>query len=116
MSAPHPARRGSVARYDWGDGCEGWRMLDRPDLAVIEERMPPGASERRHRHRRARQFFRVLSGELEIEIDGGTHRLGPGDGIEVPPGLPHTVRSCGGTDALFLVISAPTTAGDRESA
>lgn len=116
MTAPHPARRDSVARYGWGDGCEGWRMLDRPDLAVIEERMPPGTSEQRHRHRRARQFFRVLSGELEIEIDGCVHRLRPSDGIEVPPGFPHTVRSSGDSDAVFLVISAPTTAGDRESA
>ena len=35
-------------------------MLNRPELSVIQERVPPGDRERRHLHSKARQFFYVL--------------------------------------------------------
>jgi mannose-6-phosphate isomerase-like protein (cupin superfamily) len=104
----------SAEHYVWGTMCDGWRLLDRPDLAVIEERIPSGAGEVRHLHRRARQMFVVLSGSLQIELDGGTETLASGDALEVPPGVPHRVWNRSHEDARFLVISAPTTRGDRE--
>jgi mannose-6-phosphate isomerase-like protein (cupin superfamily) len=106
--------RSSAEHYVWGSVCDGWRLLDRPDLAVIEERVPPGAGEVRHRHRRARQMFVVVSGSLVIELGDERHALARGDALEVPPGLPHRVLNQGPADARFLVISAPTTRGDRE--
>ena len=99
--------------YWWGDSCEGWRLLDRPDLSVIQERIPPGAGEVKHYHKRARQIFFVLSGQLEIELGDHSFQLSSGDSIEVPPGTPHQVRNTGYSDASFLVISAPTTGDDR---
>lgn len=108
------ANRGTREHYRWGSDCDGWRLLDRADLSVIEESMPPGTAEVRHRHRRARQFFRVLAGQLEVEVEGQITTLGPGDGLEVPPGLAHEVRNTADSDAHFLVISSPTTSGDRE--
>ncbi len=33
--------------YRWGDGSEGWHLLKREDLSVIEERVPPGDRGRR---------------------------------------------------------------------
>jgi quercetin dioxygenase-like cupin family protein len=105
--------RASAPHYVWGEGCDGWRLLDRPDLAVIEERIPPGGGEVRHRHAVARQMFVVLAGSLAMEQDGRTMRLAPGDAAEVPPGTPHRVWNDADDDARFLVISAPTTRGDR---
>lgn len=99
--------------YVWGEVCEGWRLLDRPDLSVIQERIPPGAGEVRHYHAVARQLFVVLDGELTIDIRGERFQLKPQDSLEVAPGDPHSVRNDGKTDAAFLVISAPTTRGDR---
>ena len=60
----------SVEHYTWGDGCDGWRLVDRAELSVIHERMPPGSSEARHYHERARQLFFVLSGTATLEVDG----------------------------------------------
>jgi mannose-6-phosphate isomerase-like protein (cupin superfamily) len=88
--------RGNAPHYVWGEVCEGWRLLAREDLSVIQERIPPGRGEVRHYHRRARQLFFVLEGELEI-----------------PPGRRHRVWNPASADALFLVVSAPTTQGDR---
>src|SRR5687768_3996915 len=45
------------------------------------------------------QFFRVESGEGEVEIDGVVHRVADDDVVIVPAGARHNVRNVG-TDAL----------------
>jgi mannose-6-phosphate isomerase-like protein (cupin superfamily) len=80
---------------------------------VIQERIPPGAGEVRHFHSRARQLFFVLDGHLDIELRDQLFRISPGDSLEVPPGDAHRVRNVGDVDASFIVVSAPTTQGDR---
>ena len=107
------SNRTTAEHYRWGGVCEGWRLLDRPDLSVIEERIPAGAGEVRHLHTVARQLFFVLTGTLTIETADGTHTLAAGDALEIEPGKPHLVRNAALTDVCFLVISAPTTRGDR---
>ncbi len=99
--------------YRWGVVCDGWRLLDRADLSVIQERIPPGAGEVRHRHARARQMFYVLDGELVIDVNSERFHLKPQDSLEVAPGNPHNVRNDSQADVTFLAISAPTTRGDR---
>jgi mannose-6-phosphate isomerase-like protein (cupin superfamily) len=99
--------------YIWGDGCDGWRLVDRAELSVIHERMPPGAAEVRHHHQAARQFFFVLFGTATMEVDGMRHTLGAQQGVEIAPGAPHQIRNDSGADVEFLVISQPTTRGDR---
>lgn len=102
--------------YAWGDGCDGWHLLAGDDLSVIEESMPPGAAEVRHRHTRARQFFYVLAGEATLELDGCAYRLSPGQGLHVPPGCAHQMRNESDAVVRFLVVSAPKSHGDREPA
>jgi len=104
---------GNAEYYQWGQGCDGWHLLAGDDLSVIEERMPPGTFEARHRHAHSRQFFYVLQGELTIEVDGGTHRLGIGHGLHVPPGAAHQVRNESHADVRMLVVSSPRSHGDR---
>ncbi len=70
-----PISTRTAEHYVWGEVCDGWHLEQAPELSVIEERMPPGASEQRHRHEVARQFFYVLAGELTMEVDGVVHRL-----------------------------------------
>jgi len=107
--------RANAEHYQWGDQCDGWRLLDKPDLSVIEERMPPGTSELRHYHERARQVFVVLHGALSIEREAQRFELRVGDSLEVPPAEPHRVWNDRDVDAVFLVVSAPTTRGDRKT-
>lgn len=105
--------RARAPHYTWGAGCDGWRLVDRDDLSVIEERVPPGAAEEWHVHDRARQFFYVLSGRAEMRTAAGAVELVAGVGVEVPPGVGHQLANPGETDLVFLVTSAPTTRGDR---
>lgn len=105
--------RHTVEHYKWGHS-DGWRLLDRQDLSVIQERMPPGSAEVKHLHHHARQLFYVLEGQIEMELPTEVVTLGPGDAIEIAPRQPHRVRNTSNADASLLVISAPSTAGDRE--
>jgi quercetin dioxygenase-like cupin family protein len=82
-------------------------------MMVIQERMPPGAAEQRHYHSIARQFFYVLSGELTMELEGVVHRVPAMTGIEIHPQSKHQARNEAETDVHFLVVSSPTTRGDR---
>lgn len=105
--------RDTAEHYVWGEACDGWRLLSQPDLSVIEERIPPGRGEVAHFHTRARQLFYVLAGRLAIDRPGESLVLGQGDALEVSPSTVHRVHNPFDTDAVFLVISAPTTTGDR---
>jgi len=113
MSHPGPTSVESAPHYRWGVGCDGWHLVQAAGLSVIQERMPPATSEARHRHSVARQFFYVLEGELELELAGVRHRLGPRTGLEVPPTTPHQAVNRSGAEVQFLVISQPPSHGDR---
>ena len=104
----------SAEHYTWGAGCDGWHLVRTAALSVIQERMPPDTAEVRHWHVRARQFFYVLDGQLEVEVEGAVHRLSAGVGLEIAPGAAHQVCNRGAHEAVFLVISQPPSHGDRE--
>jgi mannose-6-phosphate isomerase-like protein (cupin superfamily) len=110
-----PVSRDSASSYQWGPGCFGWHLVRSADLSVIQEEMPAGAEEVRHRHRHARQFFFVLRGVLVMECDGVRHVLESHSGIEVPPMTPHQARNESAAAVEFLVISEPPSHGDREA-
>ena len=103
----------SAPHYSWGAASDGWRLLDGADMSVIQERVPPGDQERRHRHARARQFFYILSGDATLEIDGREIAVAAGQGVEVPPGTPHQFFNRSAADVTMLVISSPRSHGDR---
>jgi quercetin dioxygenase-like cupin family protein len=113
-----PIRAAETNHYLWGEVCDGWRLASGAELSVIEERMPPGSSEQRHFHSQARQFFYVLAGELTMEVEGRVYGLKSGQGIEITPGERHQARNPedAGEDVRFLVISTPTSQGDRTNA
>jgi mannose-6-phosphate isomerase-like protein (cupin superfamily) len=75
--------------------------------------MPPGTAEVRHLHRQALQVFYVLSGELTIELDGGSQCLRAGEVLKVPRGVLHSVRNEMPTTTRFIAIAAPSAKGDR---
>lgn len=110
---PTPIDITHAEHYVWGDICDGWHLLKLPDLSVIQERVPPNAGETNHIHSTARQFFYVLNGQACIEFDTDRVTLNPGQGVHVPPGTNHRFVNRSSKDVVFLVISSPSTAGDR---
>jgi mannose-6-phosphate isomerase-like protein (cupin superfamily) len=112
MTKPISRERGA-RHYTWGGDCDGWVMVDQPELSVISERMPANRAERRHHHISSRQFFHVTHGTLTMEVEGAVHHIDAGGGIEIPPSVRHQARNETSEDIEFLVISQPTTRGDR---
>lgn len=51
-----------------------------------------------------------------LEMDGVTHALAAGSGLEVPPGIAHTAANRGTEPTQFLLVSQPPAHGDREPA
>jgi len=75
--------------------------------------MPPGTSEVPHFHRRAQQFFFILAGVATMRIEGADQTLIERSGIDVPAGVVHQMRNDSDRDVEFLVISMPSSHGDR---
>lgn len=103
----------NAEHYVWGELCHGWHLLKRDDISVIQERVPAGGAEVMHYHNQARQFFYILAGQAEMVFEDRTVTLHKGDGIEINPGIKHQIRNPSNMDVHFLVISMPTTRGDR---
>ena len=103
----------NAAHYAWGQKCDGWHLVNIPDLSVIHERMPAGSTERRHFHKQSRQFFFILAGTLTLEIDDRRQVLLAHQGAEIPPGLHHRISNESADTAEFIVISHPHSHGDR---
>ncbi|HEY6951370.1 MAG TPA: cupin domain-containing protein [Bacteroidota bacterium] len=110
---PDAVNTNNAEHYTWGDGCHGWHLVKTDNLSVIQERVPPGKSEERHVHRKARQFFYVLEGTATFDLGDRVLILHERDGIEVPPNIPHRLRNDSVVDLVFLVISSPKSHGDR---
>ncbi len=108
-----PTSIATAEHYVWGGVCDGWHLLRSPELSVIQERVPPGGRETRHRHGWSRQFFFVLQGEAMLELEGQRHRLTAQTGLEVPPGAAHQLLNESSDEVIFLVISQPPSQADR---
>ena len=103
----------NAEHYIWGDVCDGWPLLKREDMSVIQERVPAGAAEVMHYHNSARQFFYILQGEGIMIFEGQEVTLKKGQGIEIAPQVKHQFKNQSNDDVHFLVISVPSTRGDR---
>ena len=105
--------KNNAEHYAWGTDCDGWHLVKSDELSVIQERVPPGESEVMHYHKKAWQFFFILSGEATIEIGSKTYMLKKHEGIEVQPKLPHKLTNNSNIDLVFIVTSKPKSHGDR---
>lgn len=82
-------------------------------MSVIQERMPSDTSEVRHYHEYSEQFFFVLAGRADLEVDGEIHTLESQQGFHVPKGTPHQMKNSGPAILEFIVTSVPISHGDR---
>ena len=103
----------NAEHYTWGAQCDGWHLLRSAGLSVIQECMPPGASEQLHFHERAQQVFYILSGTATFEVEVAIKTVKTRQSIHIPPNIKHRILNNGGTDLHFLVISEPKAHGDR---
>jgi quercetin dioxygenase-like cupin family protein len=68
---------------------------------------PGGGVTQEHRHAGQVEVMRCVSGSLDLTVDGGPLRLGPGDEVSLPPGSLHTLANNGAEQAHFEVEYQP---------
>lgn len=56
----------------------------------------------------ARALIQVLAGACEFSLPGETVRLGAGDLLHLPPGLPHAVRATAELTMLITQVAPPS--------
>jgi quercetin dioxygenase-like cupin family protein len=76
---------------------------DRATLSFVDAQGGAAFPEHRHPHE---QTVVVLSGELELVVDGVPARLVPGTAFVIPPEVPHSGRAL--VDTRVLDVFAPT--------
>lgn len=103
----------NAEHYNWGESCDGWRLVNSEELSIIHEKMPSGASEKKHYHKIANQFFFILEGYASIEAEEKIFNLGKHEAIEIPPGTWHRFFNSSEKPVEFLVTSIPSTLNDR---
>src|ERR1700742_2849836 len=64
-----------------------------------------------HVHERHEEAFRVLEGELSLDVDARTITLGPGEYAVVPRGAVHRPYNAGPVEVRFLFITSPALDG-----
>ena len=93
---------------DLGDG-PGFRKvrqaLDVTEFGVNGVVLPPGYTSRRHYHDRQQELYMVLRGEIEFDLDGARHTLGPGGLARVDAPTVRALRNTSETDeAMYLCV------------
>lgn len=65
---------------------------DQDGISVLEHRVPYGFSPPLHFHRGEDEVLHVLEGEFRVKVKDQEHRLGAGEVLLAPKGVPHTYR------------------------
>ena len=97
-----------AALDDLGEG-PGFRKVRAPlgvtEFGVNAVVLPPGFTSRRHFHERQQELYLVLKGEIEFELSGERHTLGPGGLARVDPPTVRSLRNTSDTDeAMYFCV------------
>lgn len=92
------------------DGSTIRSILDKTNAPVVgqslaEASLPAGRATDRHYHKLSEEFYFVLEGAGEMEVDGERREVGPGDAVLIPAGAWHRIEAT--RDMKFLCCCAP---------
>ena len=75
--------------------------------SLAEATLEPGQATERHYHRATEEIYAVVKGSGELEVDGQTQRIRPGDAVLIPPGAWHTLVNDGTSELRILCCCVP---------
>jgi hypothetical protein len=77
-----------------------------PAMCVLEE-LPPMVDTPAHVHAREDELFLSLDGDHVVEVGADEHRIGPGESVFAPRGVPHSQRRVVPGEGRLLVVTTP---------
>lgn len=60
-----------------------------------------------HTHPFAEESYEVIDGALDVCVDGVWQQLAPGQSVQVPAGIPHTLRNTSATEVRLVNVHKP---------
>ena len=78
-------------KYTWGNNCLAWNLVNTPELSIKEELMPPNTEEQLHFHQYSEQFFRILKGMAQVQLEEEIIEVEEGHGVYIPPKAKHRI-------------------------
>ena len=75
--------------------------------SLAEATLEPGQATERHYHAVTEEIYFVTKGSGELEVDGKTAHVRPGDAVLIPPGAWHTLLNDGTSELTILCCCAP---------
>jgi mannose-6-phosphate isomerase-like protein (cupin superfamily) len=94
-----------VERLTFGDVTVLVRVASE-SMSVFEE-VPPMVDTPAHVHSREDELFLSLEGDHIIELGGEEHRIGPGESVFAPRGVPHAQRRVVAGEGRLLIVTTP---------
>ena len=103
---------GCAEPFTTADGSTIRELLGLPTAPVrnqslAEATLEPGRATKRHHHRESEEFYYLLEGSGEMEIEGERAPVEPGDAILIPAGARHQIRADEDGPLRFLCCCAP---------
>lgn len=103
------------------DGAEAFTTLDGSTIRVLldsalggaanqslaEASLDAGRSTQRHHHAKSEEIYVFLDGGGEMEVEGDSREVGPGDAVLIPAGAWHQITADAGVPLRFLCCCAP---------
>ena len=84
------------------------RELHHTDVqSLAEATLEPDEVTQRHYHRVAEEIYFVLKGSGQLEVDGESRIVRPGEAILIPAGAWHTLENNGNSELRILCSCAP---------
>ena len=89
------------------DGSTIRELHRTPAQSLAEATLEPGQATERHYHRATEEIYFVVKGSGEMEVDGDTRHVRPGDAVLIPAGAWHTLVNDGTSELRILCCCAP---------
>lgn len=84
-----------------------WTNSTATNQSLAEATLPPGAETEEHSHARSEEFYYVLRGRGLMTLQAERREVEAGDGILIPPGIPHRIGNIGQEPLVFLCCCSP---------
>ena len=107
------SKENCLSHYKWGNNCDGWNLISKPEVVIKQELMPAQTAEKLHLHTYAEQFFYILKGQATFLIEGETVIVDANKGLQIKAGNKHQLMNNGMDDLEFILFSYPSTENDR---
>lgn len=105
-------KRNRSAPFLTKDGSGNRSILDQTNSTEANQSpggatLPPGAETEEHCHPRVKELYDVLRGRRLMILEREGRGVGPGDGVLIPPGTRHRIRTLRRQPLVFLCSCFP---------